>query len=123
MKALSIIEPYASLIAEGKKHIETRSWRTSYRGPLLIHASATRIPKEYTHLLNDVQNVHPGHIICCANLIDCVQMTEEFIRSLSEQEIKYGFYSVGRWAWILDDVKPIEPYKIKGHLGIWEVQS
>ena len=38
MKALTIRQPWASLIASGVKTIETRSWRTSYRGPLAIHA-------------------------------------------------------------------------------------
>lgn len=40
MKALSIRQPWAWLIANGYKDIENRSWRTNYRGPVLIHASA-----------------------------------------------------------------------------------
>ena len=40
MKALSLRQPWASLIADGRKTIETRTWRTHYRGPLAIHASA-----------------------------------------------------------------------------------
>ena len=47
MKALSLTEPYATLIRKGIKTIETRSWKTSYRGKLYIHASSTRIPREY----------------------------------------------------------------------------
>ena len=47
MKVLSLIEPYATLIKNGVKTIETRSWKTNYRGKLYIHASATKIPKEY----------------------------------------------------------------------------
>ena len=47
MKVLSLQEPWASLIKENVKHIETRSWKTSYRGKLYIHASSTKIPKEY----------------------------------------------------------------------------
>lgn len=42
MKALSIWEPWASLIACGTKRIETRSWSTEYRGPLLICAAQAR---------------------------------------------------------------------------------
>lgn len=42
MKVLSIKEPFATLIKEGKKKIETRSWKTSYRGELYIHASSTK---------------------------------------------------------------------------------
>ncbi len=39
MKVLSLLQPWASLVAHGAKHIETRSWRTDHRGPLAIHAS------------------------------------------------------------------------------------
>ena len=39
MKVLSIKEPYASLLKDNIKHIETRSWKTSYRGEIYIHAS------------------------------------------------------------------------------------
>ena len=46
MKVLSLTEPYATLIKDGKKKVETRSWKTSYRGELYIHASSTKIHKE-----------------------------------------------------------------------------
>src|SRR6202030_3531482 len=44
MKTLTLTQPWATLVALGAKRIETRSWRTSYRGPLAIHA-AKRMPK------------------------------------------------------------------------------
>ena len=49
MKALTVIQPWASAIAVGTKRIETRSWATKYRGPLLIHAgkSTAYLPKLY----------------------------------------------------------------------------
>ena len=46
MKVLSLTEPYATLIKNGKKKVETRSWKTSYREELYIHASSTKIHKE-----------------------------------------------------------------------------
>jgi activating signal cointegrator 1 len=42
MKALTLYEPWATLVARGEKRIETRSWKTNYRGPLAIHASKKR---------------------------------------------------------------------------------
>lgn len=123
MKTLSITEPYASLICEGKKHIETRSWKTNYRGPLLIHASATRIPHDYKHLVPMVSETRQGNIICKANLVDCVEMTREWISEMSEKEWFLGFYSVGRYAWILEDVEPIEPIPAKGRLGLWDYKE
>lgn len=123
MKAISIIEPYASLILEGKKHIETRSWRTEYRGKILIHASATRIPKEYRRLLPMVDKVRQGYILCTAYLIDCVKMTDEFIAQVDDEERAVGFYSPGRYAWFLSDITPL-PYPVhaKGKLGLWEAE-
>lgn len=126
MKALSITEPYASLILEGKKHIETRSWYTGYRGRILIHASATRIPKEWRHLLPLIEEPRNGYILCSADLTHCIPMTEEWIQKVSESEKSLGFYAPGRYAWVLENVQPIEPFKAKGHLSLWncmEVQS
>jgi hypothetical protein len=47
MKALTLHQPWASAIAEGIKAVETRSWATSYRGPLAIHAGK-RMPASWT---------------------------------------------------------------------------
>lgn len=44
MKALTLWQPWASLVALGVKTIETRSWLTKYRGPLAIHAAASMPP-------------------------------------------------------------------------------
>ena len=46
MKVLSIKEPFATLIKEKQKSIETRSWKTSYRGELYIHASISKVPEK-----------------------------------------------------------------------------
>ena len=69
MKVLSLIEPYATLIVEKKKKIETRSWKTNYRGILYIHASLTKMDKkdkENKTLLALVKNepLNYGMIIC-----------------------------------------------------------
>ena len=69
MKVLSITEPFATLIYEKKKFIETRSWNTNYRGELYIHASMTKISKsdlENKELMSLVENknMNFGNIIC-----------------------------------------------------------
>ncbi|HOV79542.1 MAG TPA: ASCH domain-containing protein [Bacillota bacterium] len=51
MKAISLWQPWASLVATGAKKIETRSWPTRHRGPLAIHA-AKRYPKKFQALEN-----------------------------------------------------------------------
>lgn len=127
MKALSITEPYATLIRNGIKMVETRSWKTNYRGELLIHASSTRIPKEYKENkklmdLVDINDLHFGQIVCKCLLVDCIEMTNEFIKDIKENHPKEyicGFYEKGRYAWVLADVQPINGCKVKGSLGLW----
>ena len=127
MKVLSITEPFASLIGSNIKHIETRSWKTSYRGELYIHASLTKIPKVWKgnkELMSLVKNIplNYGYIICKCNLKDCIYMSESFIENLKKNnalEYSLGIYEVGRYAWILEDITPIDKIKTKGKLGIW----
>lgn len=49
MKAITLTQPWATLVAIGAKKIETRSWNTKYRGPLAIHA-AKGFPKWAQHI-------------------------------------------------------------------------
>ena len=126
MKVLSIIEPWASLIANGKKSIETRSWKTSYRGELYIHASkkkerVTQHIQELMALMPDIKMEY-GNIICKCNLVDCIYMDEKFINKIKENKIEYlcGEYSIGRYAWILDNVEMLdEKFPARGKLNIW----
>lgn len=127
MKVLSIKEPFATLICEKKKYIETRSWKTNYRGELYIHASLAKIPKEIYEReafeLLDNPDFKYGYIICKCNLVDCIYMNEEYIDDMKKnnyQEYICGEYKVGRYSWVLEDIEPLDvPIKAKGQLGIW----
>ena len=127
MKVLSLTEPYATLIKNGTKKSETRSWKTNYKGKLYIHSSSTKIPKEYrnnTALMSLVDDspFNYGHIICSCELVGCVEMTDEFIEEIKKNKNEYisGIYEKGRYAWILKDIQVLDtPIKAKGHLGIW----
>ncbi len=131
MKVLSLTEPYATLIKNGIKTIETRSWKTSYRGRLYIHASSTKIPKAYREnqaLMSLVNNkeLSYGNIICSCDLVDCVEMTDEFIDEIKKNNNEYvtGIYAKGRYAWILKNIEILDnPIKAKGHLGIWNYED
>lgn len=131
MKVLTIKEPFASLIKDQKKFIETRSWKTKYRGELYIHAGLSTYKKDngeklYLDLAKETE-INPGKIICKCNLEDCVYMTEEFIADLKQnnyQEYVLGDYKVGRYAWVLTDIKPLEnPIEAKGKLSIWNYEE
>lgn len=137
-KVVSILEPWASLIKEKVKYIETRSWSTKYRGELYIHASrktvsaqiatehkiAKQAKTNYDVLLNLLHDTdfNYGCIIAKCKLVDCIYMTEEFIEKVKKNHNEYvsGVYNVGRYAWILEDIEVITPIPAKGQLGIWE---
>lgn len=124
MKVLSIKEPWASLIMNGTKKIETRSWKTKYRGEIYIHASLSKakITKPEVYELIKDMNFKCGYIICKCNLVDCIYMTDEYVNDMKinhYEEYICGHYEVGRYAWIVEDVKVIEPIKAKGKLGLW----
>ncbi len=124
MKVLSLKEPFATLIKDGVKIYETRSWKTNYRGELYIHASMTlsksdNVEKAQKYLKSEIK---PGYILCRCELIDCIPMTEEFINYIIHEtnESDYGKYSLGRYAWKLKILEVLEePIVAKGKLGIW----
>lgn len=124
MKSLTLIQPWATLIALGKKKIETRGWKTSYRGPLLIHAGKKiyktvldKYPFKEVLEAHGIKELPTGVIIAKCNLIDCVE-----IESPPEGiEYYFGDYTPGRYAWLLGDVEMLkEPVPAKGQLSLWE---
>ena len=131
MKVLTIKEPFATLIKNKIKYIETRSWKTKYRGELYIQAGLAKLTKELkerkelSKLYNE-DELQYGYIICKCNLVDCIYMTEEFIKEEKGKNLNNfiaGRYEVGRYAWVLEDIEVIEPIKVKGQLGIWNYNA
>ncbi len=131
MKVLSLTEPFATLIKEKKKYVETRSWKTNYRGTLYIHASSTKMKKEdkedteLMHLLQDIP-LNYGKIICKCTLADCIYMTNDYVNNMKSNHQEYicGGYKEGRYAWVLKDIEVLKnPIPTKGHLGIWNYEE
>ncbi len=127
MNVITLREPWASLVGEQIKTIETRSWKTNYRGELYIHAGLTPISKNddrITRLTEELKgSLHYGTIFAKCNLVDCIQIDNDFADKVKTQTPKCyycGDYTSGRFAWILSDIEFIEPIKTKGHLGIWK---
>jgi hypothetical protein len=133
VKALSILQPWASLVAVGAKQYETRSWRTDYRGPIAIHASKRLGPRERDfckHALvasacgsagvdDPARQLPRGAVIATARLV-AVHRTEDIRRRLTEEECTFGFYDDGRFAWELADVVALNhPVPATGMLGLW----
>ncbi len=149
MKALSLWQPWASAIALGAKRIETRSWRTNYRGPLLIHAGKSNqyLPMRAVRSgaaairrsigrdavkaagMNYEADYPLGAIIAVCEVIGCMK-TEAVLEwgsmHLAEwdrpREYFLGDYSSGRYGWVLAKVRKLpKPIPYKGMLGLFEV--
>lgn len=131
MKALSLIQPWSSIIAIGEKQWETRSWSTPYRGPIAIHASGNRdevkagvlrhFHQEAIGLVLEAGTLPFKAIVALAMLTDC-QPTEQLIGRISPREAAVGDFGPGRFGFRLDMVLRLrEPVDAGGMLGIWEV--
>jgi hypothetical protein len=151
MKGITLTQPWATLVAIGAKKIETRSWSTKYRGPLAIHAARNfpnddqclcfREPfrkiliGEYGFIAGGEiylgNHKFPlGCVIATCELVHCF-LIHKFQYSfcpedhskwvITPEENAFGDFTPGRFAWILEDIKPLEkPIQAKGRLGLWE---
>ena len=139
MKAISLHQPWASLMVtrwpEGRfcKRFETRSFRTLYRGPIAICATKTfpqvlygLIQKEpFASALKHWEcssDIPVGCVLGIGQLAHCERVEEACLRpSVTFTERHFGDYSPGRWAWLIDDMRPLpEPIPVKGKQGLWD---
>jgi activating signal cointegrator 1 len=116
MKALSLWQPWASLIYDGRKTIETRHWEMTHRGPLGIHAAKT-IDKNYAEVFGyDWRSLPLGAMLCIVNVTDCVR----FPLPLAPPD-EYGDFEEGRFGILFTMQKKFAtPLVVKGHQGIWQ---
>jgi hypothetical protein len=130
MKALSIRQPWANLISLGIKTIETRTWKTDYRGQLAIHASKS-IDKSGVGYLEGYFSrenqfcfsVYPlGQIIALCSLVDIIEYAnvQTFLSDM-EKHLSPGYV---RYGWVLDSVVILnQPVPYRGKLGLWDWQQ
>ena len=135
MFAISLLQPWASLVVMGIKTIETRSWSTRHRGQILIHASqgkagsifAEDLPfKKY---IPDFKQLPFGAIIGLVT-IDKILRTVDFemndtdMNALTFEEKAFGDYSSGRYGWIFTDPEEFkQPIPARGMPGLWEFKE
>ena len=121
MKALSVTQPWAQLIADGRKRVETRTWSTHYRGWLAIHASAgwRASDRDYAQTLGYGVDLRRGSVVALVVLMDVVPV-ERIRDHLSEAELRFGDYADGRYAWLLSGVLRLPtPIPARGALSLW----
>jgi hypothetical protein len=126
MKALTICQPYAELIARGDKRVENREWPTNYRGPLMIHAGKSRdwlggatsydLWKEFDRKIEFGAIVAKAHLVACLH-IDQIEAGkyDEVFPWLREHP-----HTNGTWCWVLVDVERLaEAIPWRGAQGLW----
>ncbi len=140
MRALSLWQPWSSLMALGLKHIETRGWNMTYRGRLAIHATATwqpelirylKMPRSYGNVglildllaesgVADWRMLPLGAVLCSVEVYDC-RPTEELAGELDERELCLGNYRPGRFGIMTRNLQRLLiPAPCKGKQGIWD---
>ena len=141
MKFITLTQPWATLVAIGAKKIETRSWRTNYRGPLAIHA-AKGFPEDCIGLCRtspfrealvaagfETAGALPRScVVAVCNLVDVREITDRGIRSPEgiwhlprTPERDFGDYSPDRYAFYLENVRKLdEPIVSRGSLSIYD---
>ncbi|MFA4132565.1 MULTISPECIES: ASCH domain-containing protein [unclassified Brevibacillus] len=146
MKAITIHQPWATLIALGEKRFETRGWPTNYRGQIAIHA-AKKVDKEicleepFRSVLArhgyTADNLPTGAVVAIAQLagsyriyntidngvhiVRCPNNEYDFtkVEFIWRPESVFGYFSEGRFAWEMTDVRQINPVPAKGQQGLW----
>jgi hypothetical protein len=140
IRALSLWQPWASLMAIGAKKIETRSWPTDYRGLIAIHAA-----QKWDRDLRDQCLAHPfcdrlfddghyenstklprGGFVAVGKLRHCLSTTRDarFIPSEKSDEFWFGDYSEGRFMWVFDEIwKLSSPVYAIGQRNLWTLDE
>jgi activating signal cointegrator 1 len=138
-RAISIWQPWATLIASGAKKIETRTWapRWLHMGePVLIHASKRWTEDEQDLLDDPMFQLHlsvaaarglwnfdapPLGCIVAVATFNVAWRSEELLPKISAQERYFGAYAPGYWGWHFPKVRPIAPIPYRGRQGIFPV--
>ena len=125
MKVITIKQPFASLIAEGIKEYEFRTWKTKYRGEILIHAGKS-IDKKAMKKFEKYKLDYPtGCIIAKANLTDCIAINEEERKMLKEKNSLVYSRIIKETDWNgygfkMENIEKIKPIYINGKLSLWD---
>lgn len=145
MRCITIRQPWATLIAIGAKRLETRSWRTNYRGELGIHAGKHMDRKAcetepirsllLAHGYSSTEQLPVGAIVAVCRLNDCLSVLsnngetawlgggERRLEAVG-QEYRFGDFAPGRYAWELTELRPLlEPIPALGKQGLWNWDS
>ena len=121
MKVITLKQPWATLVAEGIKKYEFRTWKTNYRGKVLIHAGAG-VDKQEMDRFKHLDLEYPSkRIIAVVEIDDCLELTDELNQEIiNENNVAYGTKFRSGYAWKLKNVKKLYiNEEINGTLAFW----
>lgn len=125
MKTLTINQPFATLIVEGLKEYEFRTWKTNYRGEILIHAGKSvdkKAMKKYEYLGLEYPK---SCIIGKATITDCIKIDDNARKILKEKNSIIYSNIIDNKDWNgygfkLENVEKLENIEVCGKLSFWE---
>ena len=124
MKVITLKQPWATLVAEGLKKYEFRSWKLNYRGEILIHAGKG-IDKDAMDKFKHLNlNFPHSRIVARVNILECNELNQEKNKNIIKQnELVYGHkYNRTGYAWKLEVIEKINDNKdVSGKQGIWNI--
>ena len=120
MKALSLKQPFAELILQGRKKIELRKWNTKFRGEFLIHTS--KKPDEKAMKEFGFKDLPCGFIVGKATLIDVKKYENEEVHK-KDRKLHLANKSWGKFGFVLENVKRVKSIPAKGKLNFWEFEN
>lgn len=121
MKTLAIRQPWVSLIAEGDKTIEVRSWTTAHRGPLLLVASGKPL-----HVPMDDGSIYTlpaGEQVCIVDLLDVRPLRKNDLPAAALDDQQPPFDVAGQYAWVLSNPRDVQPTPHKGRLRLYDTSD
>ncbi|MGP1718591.1 MAG: hypothetical protein ACTS9Y_15570 [Methylophilus sp.] len=128
LKALSLKQPFAWLIANGYLLVDDRSWGTQYRGPILIHASKGLYEAYYQHIrsntdvpIPDRDKLEYGGVVGIANLVLCSKPGELPAGISREQRAHFGGVHQEYFGFLFEQARPLPLLPCAGKLGIFEI--
>ena len=129
MKAITLEQPFASLVSIGVKTIDTRPWSTDYRGQLAIHSGRLTLPviDSYYHSLLisaglDSEQLPFGKIIAIARLASCEKVITSRIPCYPQ--LAFSDFTPGLYALEFADIRPLAtPVTAQGCSQLWEWQE
>ena len=124
MKVITLKQPWATLVAEGLKKYEFRSWKLNYRGEILIHAGKGVDLDAMKKFENLNLEFPKSRILAKVNILDCIELNKDIKEKIiKENELVYGHkYDRRGYAWKLEVVEKINDDKdISGKQGIWNL--